>query len=85
MEAGTLVFMTINVTGREGNVDLAHFLENHGFTFPVLADEGTHVYDVYGCRGVPTTILITREGDVAQTFGDKATLPEIMQEVARIL
>jgi len=44
------------------------FVEEFGFTFPVLMDNQFEVNDRYQVRVVPTSILIDRKGVVAQRF-----------------
>lgn len=44
------------------------FVEDFGFTFPVLMDNQFEVNDRYQVRVVPTSILIDRKGVVAQRF-----------------
>ncbi len=86
IQSDRLVFITINVTGREGSKeDGKSFIEKQEYTFPVLIDEGTKVYDAYRCMGVPTTVLINKEHEIVATFGDKASLTEILKHVGQIL
>lgn len=44
------------------------FVEDFGFTFPVLMDNQFEVNDRYQVRVVPTSILIDRKGVVVQRF-----------------
>ncbi len=75
----------IHVTGRDPEVDVAAFLNKHHYTFPVLLDEGTMVYDQFQCTSVPTTILLNRDHEHIYTYGDQASIIEIMQGLAAIL
>ncbi|MDT8859950.1 TlpA family protein disulfide reductase [Alkalihalobacillus sp. MEB130] len=85
METDQLDMIMIHVTGRDPDVDLQSFLKQHEFTFPVLQDNGTKVYDSYQCMGVPTTILINEKKEVAFMYHDKATIMDIMKGVASLL
>lgn len=52
-------------SGREG--DAAHitgFLEDNGYTFPVLMDETGTLFYQFGITAFPTTFMITEEGKV---------------------
>ncbi len=44
------------------------FVEDFGFSFPVLMDDEFEVNDRYQVRVVPTSILVDRKGKVAQRF-----------------
>ena len=52
----------------EGEPPVRLFVEDFGFTFPVLMDSQFEVNDRYQVRVVPTSILIDRKGRVAQRF-----------------
>lgn len=51
--------------GREGSAeDIASFLEDNGYSYPVVMDEGgLSAYD-YGVSAYPTTFMIDKEGNV---------------------
>ncbi|WP_100398602.1 TlpA disulfide reductase family protein [Bacillus sp. FJAT-44742] len=86
MKSEQLVFLTVNVTGREGNKEDGHaFLAKQGYRFPALADEGTKTYDKYRCMGVPTTVLINEEQEIVQMYNDKVSFLTIMEGVTSIL
>ncbi len=51
--------------GREQDAEaVAAFLEEQGYTFPVVMDEGGQWAGVYGISAYPTTFMIDREGRV---------------------
>lgn len=73
-----LAFLTVNVTGREGDTDDGiRFLESQEFTFPVLRDLETKVYDEYGCDSVPYTLLLNRKHEIVKRFDDRSSFIEI--------
>lgn len=81
-----LVFLTINVTGREASPDrIISFMKQYPFTFPVLRDEGTKVYDAYGITSVPATVLIDKQGHIHQQYDETVPLPTIIGEVGSLL
>ncbi|RBW71261.1 TlpA family protein disulfide reductase [Bacillus taeanensis] len=81
-----LAFITINVTGREGNsragIDL---MKLASFNFPVLLDEGTKIYDAFGCTSVPTTILLNEYHEIVNTFDDKASFLDILTGLSKLM
>jgi peroxiredoxin len=80
-----LEMIMIHVTGRDPDVDVKSFLDNHHYTFPVLKDEGTKVYDQYHCMGVPTTVLITDKKEIAFVYHDKSTLMDVLKGVSSLI
>lgn len=86
MDKEVMGFLTINVTGREGREeDAVRFLEKEGYSFPVLKDNGTEVYDAYQCKGVPTTFLLDEHLGIQKTYSDKASFPEIIQGIHQLM
>lgn len=86
MNKSELGFITINVVGREGNKrEGINYTKQNQYQFPVLLDEGTKVYDLFECKGVPTTIILDEELVVRETFGERATFIEIMNGLAKVM
>lgn len=51
--------------GREQSAeDVKQFLEDNGYTYPVLLDEGGSIFEQYGIQSYPTTFMFTKEGKV---------------------
>ncbi|SIS43658.1 TlpA family protein disulfide reductase [Salimicrobium flavidum] len=73
--------LTINVAGREGEREAAVAYKEKFLTQPTLEDDGTAVYDRFGCTGVPTTVIISPDGEILHHFGDDASFMEIMKAV----
>ncbi len=44
--------------------EIAAFLEENGYTYPVLMDETWELFQEYGIYAFPTTFMINREGNV---------------------
>lgn len=57
-------FVILAVNVREGKGEVSSFVENNGYTFPVLLDLWGKVGNMYSTRAYPTTFLIDREGKV---------------------
>lgn len=78
-----VIFLTINVTGRETQPDkIKHFLDKHTLTFPVLKDRGTATYDAYGITSVPTTVLINPEGFIVNRYDDTVPFMNVLKDLA---
>ena len=51
--------------GQEGSAeDIAAFLEENGYTYPVVMDESGMTFAQYGIRAFPTTFMISPDGTV---------------------
>jgi len=48
--------------------NVRNFVQKSGMSFPVLVDSNGKVYNSYRCRGVPTTLLIDREGVIVGRY-----------------
>lgn len=59
-------FMLLAVNAGEDAATAGAFIEQMGFTFPVLLDPGTNVLVGLGIDAFPTSVLIDRDGTVAK-------------------
>lgn len=51
--------------GQEGTKEeIAAFLEEQGYTYPVLMDETGELFYAYGVSALPTTFMIDRDGNI---------------------
>lgn len=51
--------------GQEGSKEeIAAFMEENGYTYPVLMDETWEMFDWYGISAFPTTFMIDRDGNI---------------------
>lgn len=67
--------------GTEGSSkDISDFLEENGYTFPVVMDAYGLYSSIYGIRAYPTTFMIDRDGNV---FGyvEGALTGEVMESI----
>ena len=81
--AGDLVVLGVAGPGigREGSAeDIAAFLEENGYTYPVVMDDTGTLFYQYGISAYPTTFMIDPEGNV---FGyvQGAVSREIMDDI----
>jgi peroxiredoxin len=54
------VILAVNID--EDREEVEAYTESLALTFPTLLDEGGTVARAYGVRGVPTNVLVDREG-----------------------
>ena len=51
--------------GQEGSAaDITEFMEENGYTYPVLMDETGELFEWYGISAFPTTYMIDRDGNL---------------------
>ncbi|WP_117168965.1 TlpA family protein disulfide reductase [Paraliobacillus sediminis] len=77
--------LTINVTGRERSQSAAVGFTKEFLKQPTLMDNGTEVYNLFHCHGVPTTVLIDSTGHIYKQFSDKADFLDIVTTVGDII
>ncbi|MBM4307812.1 MAG: TlpA family protein disulfide reductase [Deltaproteobacteria bacterium] len=58
---GGFAFLAISVDYEEKRI-VKEFIQKHRYTFPVLIDPKCVTLDLYGVKGIPTTILIDKKG-----------------------
>lgn len=79
-------FLMVNATDgyQETMAQAKKYYEDSGFSFPVYFDTNMDAVNAYGITGFPTTVIIDKEGNVANYFGgmiDKETLQKAIDEV----
>ncbi|MFD2922705.1 TlpA family protein disulfide reductase [Halobacillus naozhouensis] len=77
--------LTVNVKGRERNNNDGRIFTEKFLTQPTLEDNEMEVYNQYNCEGVPTTILINKDGYVTHKFGDKTSFLSIVEAVGTLI
>jgi peroxiredoxin len=61
-----VVLLGINQTATEaGTGVVSEFAEQRNMRFPILLDSGNRVYQLYGIRGIPTTVIVDPDGVIA--------------------
>lgn len=72
-----------NLGNEKSEEEIKAFLEENGYTYPVLMDTTGEVFMSYGVNAFPTTFMITRDGEV---FGyasgqlNEATMKSIVEQ-----
>ncbi len=80
------VFLTISVDYEEKK-KVKEFIDKHHYTFPVLIDSKCLTLELYGVKGIPTTILIDKKGRmVGRAVGPRDWKhPEIVSLLSSLL
>ena len=72
-----------NLGNEKSEEEIKAFLEENGYTYPVLMDTTGEIFMSYGVNAFPTTFMITKEGEV---FGyasgqlNEATMKNIVEQ-----
>ncbi len=67
--------------GKEQDIDgVKKFLEDNGYTYPVLMDESAELFTKYGISSFPTTFMITKEGKIYGYVSGQLT-EDIMRDI----
>ncbi|SMO70575.1 TlpA disulfide reductase family protein [Melghirimyces algeriensis] len=79
-------FYSINVTGREMDPkQVKPYMEQHGYQFPVLLDQGRATYDAYQITSVPTSVLIDPKGTIVNRYPETTPFAEVIKDIGRVL
>lgn len=65
LEKGLAVFA---VNAKEDKEDVEPFMKKNSYSFTVLMDAEGKAMDAYGVRGIPTTVVVGRDGKVKNVF-----------------
>ena len=63
----------------------ASFAREHGVTFPVLVDERQQYGGTYAAAGLPTSIIVSRDGRIVRAIDGPLTQPQMKDAVAPAL
>ncbi|MGH2789239.1 MAG: TlpA family protein disulfide reductase [Actinomycetota bacterium] len=78
---GTVAFLGVNLNdNRNAAEDLAH--ETH-VTYPLAEDPRGVVYEAFGGTGMPTTVFIDADGNVADTISGQIFEGQLREMIAR--
>ena len=64
-KGGDLVVLAVS-TDRKGEEVVKPFIDEHGYTLPILIDSASDVSDEYGVFALPTTFIIGRDGKIVE-------------------
>ncbi|MBA4493584.1 TlpA family protein disulfide reductase [Paenactinomyces guangxiensis] len=81
-----LVFLTVNVTGREAEPDrVFEMIKQTGYRFPVLRDKGRETYDAYGLNSVPSSVIINTNRLIHGIYDETVPLTHVIGEIGKLL
>lgn len=72
----------VGVNEGESAQRAASFARSLGISFPIWIDEDQRYGRVYAALGLPTTIVIDRDGTVVRGFDGPVTLPDLQAAVS---
>jgi peroxiredoxin len=78
-------FVVLAVNSQEKADSVNSFIQNAGFTFPVLLDEQATVMDQYNVLGLPTSFIIGRDGTIQHTHTGQITKDQLKQYIDPLL
>jgi len=78
-------FVLLAVNGGEEPSLVRSFIQEAGFTFPVLLDSGAARLSELGIRNFPTSILVGRDGTVRKIHTGMLTAGQLEIEIAPLL
>lgn len=65
---------------QDTEADVTAFLEENGYSFPVMLDPQGQLAMEYRIQGVPTLVVIDSEGNISRTLvGVKPTAEDLIQ------
>ncbi|MCT2535929.1 TlpA family protein disulfide reductase [Aquibacillus koreensis] len=85
IDPNVVKMLTINVKARERDMNAALTYKNKYLSQLALVDDGRFVYDQYQCNGVPTTVIVDRNGDIYSKFDDQSDFLQIVQSLGELL
>lgn len=78
-------FTLLAVNAGEAPTQVRAFIQQTGFTFPVLLDPNTTLLTELGIRSFPTSILVGRDGTVKKIHIGMLTANQLQTEIAPLL
>ncbi|WP_396252336.1 TlpA family protein disulfide reductase [Halobacillus halophilus] len=85
MDHEKVKMITINVEGRERSEAEAEEYAEKFLSQPALKDQGRTIYDLYNSDGVPTTVIINKDGFIHSQFGDKAEFLSVVESLGELI
>jgi len=61
-------FEVLSVSIREGDPEVAEFMDRYGLTYPMLMDRTGQVSNIYQIASTPTTYFIAPDGTIVDTL-----------------
>jgi len=82
----SLTIIGINVDGPRNRSKVKPFVKSMGLEFPILIDENGEVIQRYRLMSIPSTVIVSSEGDIVKVHrgyrpGDEKVLEKEMKEL----
>ncbi len=84
-EFGSRGVVVVGVNQGESASRAAAFASSLGITFPIWVDDQQQYGRVYAALGLPTTVIVGRDGIVERGFDGPLTLPQMRAAVAPLV
>jgi peroxiredoxin len=78
-------FVVLAVNSREETDTVRRFIEQNGFSFPVLLDTRAEMMKRYNVLGLPTTFVIDREGFIQYVHTGEITRQQLEEVILPLL
>jgi peroxiredoxin len=78
-------FVVLAVNSREDTDTVKRFIEQNGFSFPVLLDTRAEVMKRYNVLGLPTTFVIDREGFIQYVHTGEISRQQLEEVILPLL
>ena len=73
------------VNSEEDAATVKQFMQTHGFSMPVLLDSQSDVFALYQATGLPTTVVIDREGRIQYVHTGEITAKKLDAAIRPLL
>lgn len=85
-KSGEAVLLAINLTDgrRETKAKVSQFMTSNKYSFRVLLDQSGEAADIFSIRGIPTTVVIDRDGVLHEQIVGATTKDRVMSIVKSI-
>ncbi len=78
-------FVVLAVNNQENKSQVSKFIQTNGFSFPVLLDAHSRVITDYNVRGLPTSFIIDRDGQIQHTHTGQISREQLEEIVGPLL
>jgi thiol-disulfide isomerase/thioredoxin len=77
-----LVILAVNVG--ESKSEVASFLNDNSYSFPVLLDSDQNIYNQYNIKGIPTSFFIDKDGNIVSSKEGAMSLDEMKSYISKL-
>jgi peroxiredoxin len=78
-------FIALGVNYDEPSADVLGFVQQYGIKFPIFLDPGKRVAGQYGVVSMPTSFLISRQGEVKMSIPGQIDFKSLRPEIEKLL